>query len=103
MSDVTKADAQSRPPINDAGDGQVIPETRAKQGRQGYQIFAVLAVSTVLAIAVMFGIWGLHAGKLSDAAASKTSRAAAAQSFNTPQSAPRMTPGPGSAPAAPDH
>jgi hypothetical protein len=101
MSDVTPT---TRPPVNDAGDGQVISETSVKQGRKGYTVFAVLAVSTVLAAILLFGIWGLHAGQLSNAgAASKASRAAASQSFTTPESAPRQTPGPGSAPAAPDH
>jgi hypothetical protein len=101
MSNVTPT---THPPVNDAGDGQVISESRVKQGRKGYAVFAVLAVSTVLAVILVFGLWGMQAGKLSAAgAASKASRAAASQSFTTPESAPRETPGPGSAPAAPDH
>jgi hypothetical protein len=94
MSNITPPPAHG--PVNDAGDGQVIPERRAKQGRRGLHMFAVLAISTALAVVLMFGVWGLHAGKLNDAAqASGASKAAAAQSFDAGPSQPKPTPTPG--------
>lgn len=71
-------------PTDDAGDGQVVSETSAKQGRRGLHMLIVLGISTFLAIVVMFGIWSAHAGKLNAAAhASGASKAAASQSFDT--------------------
>jgi hypothetical protein len=47
-------------------------------------------------VVLMFGVWGLHAGKLNDAAqASGASKAAAAQSFDAGPSQPKPTPPPG--------
>ena len=105
MSNVPPTEASARPPVNEAGDGQVIPESRVKQGRQGYPVFAVLAVSTVLAVIVLFAVWAMYSHRLNahgQEGGQDRVKSAAARSFNTPESAPKMTPGPGSAPAAPN-
>ena len=93
MSDVTPTPLEPQGPVNDAGDGQVISERRVKQGNSGLNMFVVLAVSVALAVIVMFGIWGLHAGKLADTAhATRASKAAAAQTFDAGPSQPKPTP-----------
>ena len=93
MSDVTPTPIRNVPPVNDAGDGQVISERQVKQGGRGKHMFVVLAVSIVLAIVVMFGIWSLHAPKMNAAAhQSGASKAAAAQTFDTGPSQPKPTP-----------
>jgi flagellar basal body-associated protein FliL len=93
MSNVTPTPIRNAPPVNDAGDGQVISERQVKQGSRGKHMFVVLAVSIVLAIVVMFGIWSLHAGKMNDAAhASGASKAAASQTFDTGPSQPKPAP-----------
>jgi hypothetical protein len=93
MTNVPPTAAAPHPPINDAGDGQVISERQVKQGRRGLHMFGVLAISVVLAVVLMFGVWGLHAGKMATAAnANGASKAAAAQTFNTGPSQPKATP-----------
>jgi flagellar basal body-associated protein FliL len=101
MSDLSPTKIPEHPPVNDAGDGQVISETDVKQGRKGYTVLAVLVVSTILAVMVMFGIWGMHAGKLSTAAsASKASKAAAAATYNAPPPYAKESVNPDTAPTA---
>jgi quinol-cytochrome oxidoreductase complex cytochrome b subunit len=101
MSDLTPTKIPEHPPVNDAGDGQVISETNVKQGRKGYTVLAVLVVSTILAVIVMFGIWGMHAGKMSTAAgAAKDSKAAAAATYNAPPPEPKESANPQTAPTA---
>ncbi len=93
MSNLTPTNTGAVPPINDAGDGQVIPERQAKQGNRGRHMFVVLAVSVVLAVIVMFGIWSTQAGKMNAAArASGASKAAASQSFDAGPSQPKAAP-----------
>ena len=93
MSDVTPEPIRSVPPVNDSGDGQVIPERQVKQGRRGMHMFVVLAISTVLAVIVMFGIWSTQAGKMNAAAhATGASKAAASQSFDAGPSQPKPAP-----------
>jgi hypothetical protein len=50
--------------INPAGDGQVIPEVKAKQGGRGRHMMVVLGVSVALAAVVMIGVWGFSSGAL---------------------------------------
>jgi len=90
MSDVTPT---PQGPINDAGDGQIISEREVKQGRRGLHMFGVLAISIILAVLVMFGVWSLHYNKM-DAAAHATgdSKAAASQSFDAGPSQPKPAP-----------
>jgi len=89
MSDMTPTEQPLKGPIDDAGDGQVVAETSARQGRRGMHMLVVLAISTVLAVVVMFGIWSLLAGKMNDAAhASRASKAAASQTFDAGPSQP---------------
>ena len=57
MSDVTPTPARNVPPINDAGDGQVISETQVKQGARGVKFNAMMVTGTVVALLVMFAIW----------------------------------------------
>jgi hypothetical protein len=83
MSDPISTEQPLKGPIDDAGDGQVVAETSARQGRRGLHMFAVLAISTVLAVIVMFGIWSTQAGKMN----------AAAHGPSQPKSAPN-TPNP---------
>jgi hypothetical protein len=93
MSDLTPTEQPLKGPIDDAGDGQVVAETSARQGRRGLHMFVVLAVSTVLAIVVIFGIWSTQAGKMNAAAhASAASKAAASQSFDAGPSQPKPAP-----------
>ena len=93
MSNVTPTPLQPHAPVNDAGDGQIISERQVKQGNRGLHMFVVLAVSVALAVILMFGIWGLHAGKLNDAAhASGASKAAASQTYDAGPSQPKPTP-----------
>jgi hypothetical protein len=99
MSDVTPTQEPTHGPINDAGDGQVVSERQVKQGRRGVHMFGVLAISIVLAVLVMFGIWSLHFGRMDSAAhATGASKAAAAQTFDTGPSQPRAAPNTPSAP-----
>ena len=94
MSDITPTPATPVPPVNDAGDGQVISERQVKQGRRGLHMLVVLAISTALAVIVMFGIWTSHAGKMNAAAhASGASKAAASQTFDTGPAEPKSAPG----------
>ena len=80
-------------PVNAAGDGQVMSETSVKQGRRGVHMFAVLAISTLLAVIALFSLWTMHAGKLNDAAqASGASKAAASQTFDAGPSQPKPNP-----------
>jgi flagellar basal body-associated protein FliL len=93
MSNVTPTPIPTHPPVNDAGDGQVISERQAKQGNRGRHMFVVLGVSVALAVVAMFGIWGLHAPKMNAAAhASGASKAAAAQTFDAGPSQPKPAP-----------
>jgi hypothetical protein len=90
MSDLTPTEQPLKGPIDDAGDGQVVAETSARQGRRGLHMFVVLAISTALAVIVMFGIWSIQAGKMNAAAhASGASKAAASQSFDAGPSQPK--------------
>jgi hypothetical protein len=93
MSNVTPTPLTSKSPINAAGDGQVISETQVKQGRKGYQVFAVLVVSTALAVILVFAIWSIYSARLSTHTQGQDRvTAAAARSFNTPPPAPKMSP-----------
>ncbi len=55
-----------------AGDGEVVPETQAKQGRRGYHVLAVMLVSLVLVVAVFGVIFATHAHTPSDASPAAT-------------------------------
>lgn len=93
MSNVTPTQMPLKRPVNDAGDGQVMSETSARQGRRGLHMFVVLGVSTVLAVIVMFGVWSTQAGKMSAAAhQSGDSRAVASQTFDMGPSQPKANP-----------
>jgi hypothetical protein len=84
-----------KPPVDAAGDGQVIPESRAKQGRRGYPMLAVLAASTLLALVLLFGVWSIFFGRLAahpDDGGQTGVKTAAVRSFNQPLKAPRSAP-----------
>ncbi len=71
---------------------QVQSEFRAKQGRTGWRILAILAISLVLAVAALFGLWGLHAPQLAKPGvhgSSQTTSPADANRFNTAEPSPR--------------
>jgi hypothetical protein len=90
-----------KPPVDDAGDGQVIPENRVKQGRRGYPALAVLAASTLLAVVLLFGAWSLFFGRLAarpDEGGETGAKTAAAHSFHQ-QGATPLTAGAASADA----
>jgi hypothetical protein len=70
LSGMTETPDQDKPlhgAVNAAGDGQVIPETKAKQGGRGRHMMVVLGVSVALAAVVMIGVWGVSSGALSKA------------------------------------
>jgi hypothetical protein len=67
MSKTPRHDEPLHGPVNAAGDGQVVAETRAKQGGRGRHMMVVLGVSVALAAVVMIGIWGFNSGSLSRA------------------------------------
>ena len=46
--------------------GEIIPETHAKQGRKGYQMLAVLAVSLALIVAAFGAIFATHTHMTTD-------------------------------------
>jgi len=93
MSDLPPKARLPHGPTNDAGDGQVILATQARQGRNGLQMPIVLAVSTLLAIVAMFGFWSVIAGPMNHAAhASGASKAIASKTFNVGPSQPREAP-----------
>ena len=50
----------STPPVAN-GDGEVVPETRAKQGRRGYHVLTVLIVSLILVLGAFGVIFATHA------------------------------------------
>jgi len=67
MSETPHQEKPLHGPVNAAGDGQVVPETRAKQGGRGRHMMVVLGVSVALAAVVMIGIWGFSSGALNKA------------------------------------
>jgi hypothetical protein len=78
--------------------GDVISETRAKQGTVGLPVVAVLVVSSLLAAAALFGAWFIHAaGKTQDQGESGAPPAAA-RSFHEPLSSPKQAPNAGRSP-----
>lgn len=54
------------PTENPGGDGEVIPEYRAKQGRVGTQMLIVLAISLVLVVVAFVTIYRMHAHQTND-------------------------------------
>lgn len=54
------------PIANPAGDGEIIPETRAKQGRKGYQMLTVLIVSLALIVVAFGAIFASHTHTAND-------------------------------------
>ena len=64
MNEIAPQDRPIHGPVNAAGDGQVVAEVRAKQGRRGRHILVVLVVSTVMAVVAVFAIWGINARSL---------------------------------------
>lgn len=54
------------PAENPAGDGVVINEDRAKQGRVGSQMLIVLAISLVLVLAAFVALYGMNAHRTND-------------------------------------
>ncbi len=91
------SEQQGRAPPGGEG-GPVISENRAKQGRVGLPVVAVLAVSTVLAIAVLFGAWFIRAAGKTQDQGNSGAPPAAARSFNTPMSSPKQAPNAGRSP-----
>jgi len=61
-----------------------IDATDARQGRWGRHAFWMLVVSTILAIAALFGSWMFRAGDLSAADATSTPTAAETQAAGAP-------------------
>ena len=87
----------SNPATNPAGDGVVITEKAASQGRTGVRTFAILVVSLILVVLALFGLFGLHAGRLSDkgpggAGQSGADNHAEAAIFNAPEPSPKQAP-----------
>lgn len=63
-----------------------IDATDARQGRWGRHAFWMLVVSTILAIAALFGSWMFRAGDLSAADATSTPTAVEARAAGAPVS-----------------
>jgi hypothetical protein len=72
--------------------GAVLSETQAKQGRRGAHVLVVLGVSTLLAIAVLFGALLLISHGKTHGEGSSGAPAAAARTFNTPAATPKQSP-----------
>jgi hypothetical protein len=73
---------------SDAG-GIEISETRVKQGRRGTHTFVVLAVSTALAVILVFALWFLLAGTAKRG--SHIPPAVAARAFDQGPSHPKVS------------
>jgi len=67
MSETPHQEKPPHGPVNAAGDGQVVPETRAKQGGRGRHMMLVLGVSVALVAVVMIGVLGFSSGALDKA------------------------------------
>ncbi|MDO9336029.1 MAG: hypothetical protein EON95_02185 [Caulobacteraceae bacterium] len=79
--------------IHDAeGDHTHIPATEARQGRRGLHILLVLLASTLLAAVVLFVVWGMRSGDLSDA--QKTQVPPTRESTQGQATPPAADPGP---------
>jgi hypothetical protein len=62
--------------------------TKARQGRTGRDVFWVLVISVVLAIAALTAAWIYRAPQLAASDANNGTRPALAHSFNAPPSQP---------------
>lgn len=62
--------------------------TRARQGRMGRDVFWVLVISVVLAIAALTVAWMWRAPQLSASEANNGKRPALAQTFHSPPAQP---------------
>jgi hypothetical protein len=91
MTQVPQTPPPFRGPVDDAGDGQVVPERRARQGMRNRQMVFVLAISTILAAVILTLLWGAFAGPLHRV--NRTTRPPTAQGFQRPALNPPM-PGP---------
>jgi hypothetical protein len=68
MTQLPDQDLPLHGPTDDAGDGQVVEEAKAKQGLRGRHALVILISSLLLAVLVLFGLWGLNSGSLGVAA-----------------------------------
>ena len=87
MTDLPQQDQPLHGPNNDAGDGQVVAETMAKQGLRGRHMMVVLSVSIVLAAVLLMVIWAFNAGPLRSA--SRANRPAPAAGSHIPDGSAR--------------
>jgi hypothetical protein len=65
-----------------------LPATKVRQGRMGRDVFWVLVISVVLAIAALTAAWIYRAPQLAASDANNGTRPALAHSFNAPPSQP---------------
>jgi hypothetical protein len=64
MTKLSDQDLPLHGPTDDAGDGQVVDEVKARQGFRGRHALVILICSVGLAAIVLFGLWGLNSGSL---------------------------------------
>ena len=68
--------------------------TKARQGRMGRDVFWVLVISVVLAVAALAAAWIYRAPQLSASDANNGTRPAVAKSFDAPAPQPVQSPAP---------
>lgn len=65
-----------------------LPATKARQGRMGRDVFWVLVISVVLAVAALAAAWIYRAPQLAASDANNGTHPAVARSFSAPPSQP---------------
>lgn len=74
---------------------QTLNVTRARQGLSGRHILWILLISTVLAAAALFGVWGMRANDIASVEHNTgVSNAQEAARYDTPQVPARQTAAP---------
>jgi hypothetical protein len=64
--------------------GEVVPESRAKQGNRGFHMLAVLVISIALLALIYLGIYFAHARPTSDTGAQDAAQRTAGATKTTP-------------------
>ncbi len=81
---MTDPSSSQGPPEIPATHGEVIPESRAKQGGRGLHMLAVLVVSIVLLALVYIGIYAFSARPTADTGAQAAANRTAGATKSTP-------------------
>jgi hypothetical protein len=79
---------------SDSSSAPDLSATKARQGRMGRDVFWVLVISVVLAVAALTAAWIYRAPQLTASDANNGTRPAVAKSFDAPAPQPVQSPPP---------